>query len=126
MLDLSLDYDRGRTFDCENCDVGTQKLRNCANRFKPKKIPLNDEVYEQCPRSLTFNKHSYDYLVTLYFNCRRDNTWPHGKSMIGETAFTKHLFDFCDEVTNKYRAKKDAEMKRKMEAQTKGIKSNGR
>lgn len=114
MMDLSLDFENGRKFDCLNCDRGLQKLRNCANQFNPKKIFLNGSIYNQCPRSLTFNQNSLSYIVSLYFNCRRDGVWPNGPSLSGETAFTKELFEFCDERVSEYRIRQEKEREKEI------------
>lgn len=106
---MVLDNDKARTYNCSICDYNLQINRNCSNYYKETIIKLNDEIYRQCPRSLIFNKKEEKFLVDLYFECKENKTYPSPGSIADQTAFTKDLFDYIDEIVNIYRIKKDKE-----------------
>ena len=102
---MVLDYEKSRTFDCHECDYNLQYKRNCLNRYEPAKIILNDELYEQCPKSFLINNRELKFLVDLYFECRDSKTYPEPGTMANQTAFTMGLFEFIDPIVNNYHRK---------------------
>ena len=115
-MDLALDYEQSRKLMCNHCDVGLQKLRNCGNRFGQSKSPIkvNQTIYRVCPRSLTFNKNAEQYVVSLYFDCRENKSWPFNGSLIEQTAYCKEIFDLLDSVVGDYREAQNKKMEKDM------------
>lgn len=111
MVDMVLDPEKGRTFNCESCDYNLQINRNCQNQYKSTIIKLNDNIYKQCPRSLLLNCREEKYLVDMYFDCKHNKIYPFPGSSFQQTAFTQDLFDFIDGIVNNYQIKKLAEQK---------------
>jgi hypothetical protein len=110
---MVLDNEKARTFDCQNCDYNLQFNRNCCNYYEPAKIILNDKLYPQCPRSITFNYREDRFLVDLYFECKENKCYPSPGTIIDQTAYVRDYFDFIDGIVNKYRAKKLQEQESK-------------
>jgi len=103
-MDLALDYNKSKAFNCSNCDKGLQSLRNCGGIYKKKSlIDVNGTIYRECPRSLAFNSYSEEFIVSLYFDCKENRVWPHGGSMNDQTSYCVELFNFLDSIVNVYR-----------------------
>ncbi|MCH9664412.1 MAG: hypothetical protein K0U41_01010 [Gammaproteobacteria bacterium] len=119
MMDLVLDSDQARVLDCSRCDPDKMFIRNCNNAFGKSKSPIlvNGTVYRQCPRALVANDYEAGYLVSLYFKCKENNTYPYGISPTSMTAFCSNLFDFLDGMVGEFRRKQE----KKMEAKQKKI-----
>ncbi len=116
---MVLDNEKSRTFDCSTCDYNLQLNRNCSNYYTPTKIILNDNLYEQCPRSMIFNHRDDRFLVDLYFECKENKCYPNQGTIVDQTAYVKDLFDYIDGIVNKYRAKKLSEQNAKSNPQKK-------
>lgn len=117
---MVLDNDKARTFDCNTCDYNLQIKRNCNNQYQDKaKIVLNQEMYEQCPRSLITNQRELRYLVDMYFECRENKNYPEPGSIYNQTAFTVELFDFIDDIVNIYKNRKHQEQQNQLKNQQK-------
>ena len=114
-MDLSLDYKQANKLSCQNCDLGLQKLRNCGGRYKrPAIIKVNGDIYRECPRSLTFNRHYESLVVSLYYDCRENKIWPYGKSMMQQTAYCKDLFEYLDGVVSDFKMREHDEQMAQM------------
>ena len=117
-MDLALDYKQSRAFMCPSCDSGMQRLRNCGGLQESSRAPMkvNGRIYRVCPRSLTFNKDSENFLVGLYFDCKENKTWPFQGSILNQTAYCKEAFDLLDGIAADYREREqkrlDNEMKK--------------
>lgn len=109
MVDMVLDSEKSRTFNCDECDLALQVNRNCSNYYSPTIIKLNNEVYRQCPRSMIFNKREERYLVDLYFSCKDNKTFPFPGSAHQQTAYCIELFDYIENIVNIHQIKKHKE-----------------
>ena len=118
MVDMVLDHEKSRTYNCNTCDYNLQINRNCSNYYSKTNIKLNDNLYRQCPRSFIFNKREEKFLVDLYFECKDLKIYPAPGSIASQTAFTKELFDYIDELVNIYRVRKDKEHQAKINKNT--------
>jgi len=119
-MDIWLDHDRAKKFNCAECDIGLQSLRNCLGKYKDAKtMILNDKPYKQCPRSMTFNQHKMNRLVSIYFNCRRDKVWPHNVDMSGSTAFCLDVFEHLDIMSQEFQRKLEKKHKAEMDRKNK-------
>lgn len=81
------------------------KLRNCDGSHPPAKNFVNGHIHEQCPRFVYFNDSEAKFLVELYLECRESKTLPAPGSLMDQTAFAVHLFDFLDRIMDEYRAR---------------------
>ena len=106
---MVLENEKARTFNCTECDYNLQFKRNCNNKYEPTKIILNQNLYQQCPKSLIVNHREERYLVDLYFECRENKNYPIAGSIYDQTAFTVELFDFIDGIVNIYKNRKHQE-----------------
>jgi hypothetical protein len=106
---MVLDNEKARTFNCNECDYNLQIRRNCGNHYEKVNIILNQNLYNQCPRSITTNHKDLRYLVDLYFECRENKNYPIPGSIYNQTAFVTDLFDFIDDIVNNYRNRKHQE-----------------
>lgn len=106
---MVLDNEKARTFNCQECDYQLQFKRNCGGKYEKSTIILNQEAYEQCPRSIITNQRELRYLVDMYFECRENKNYPIAGSIYNQTAFTVELFDFIDDIVNNYKNRKHQE-----------------
>lgn len=109
MVDMVLDYEKSRTFDCQTCDLSLQINRNCSDFYSKTTIKLNDQIYRQCPRSMVFNKREERYLVDLYFDCKESKIYPFAGSQHQQTAYCIELFDYIESIVNIKRIKQQKE-----------------
>jgi hypothetical protein len=128
MMDLALDSKQSRVLDCSSCDPNKQKLRNCAGKFGKSASPIivNGQVYHQCPRSMVMNEFELGYMVSLYFDCRENKTYPYGASILEQTAFCKNLFDVMDERVQAYRVRENDRMIKEQEKAAKEARSKAK
>lgn len=118
MVNMVLDSERAKTFDCSSCDYALQVNRNCLNRYSDTKIILNQVLYKECPRGMILNKREERFLVDLYFDCKNKNIYPHFGSEINQTAYCIDLFDFIGGIVNKYQERIAKEQKSKEQKST--------
>lgn len=120
-MSLYLDHKQSRNIKCESCDLGLQKLRNCGGRFnRPALIKINDEIYRECPRSITLGKYEFRYIVELYLDCRENKTWPNPGTMRNQTAYCVDVFQYIDGIINEKRSKEyDSQMREINKTKTK-------
>ena len=71
-MSLYLDHKQAKALDCQTCDVGLQKLRNCGGRFSPALIRVNDEIHRECPRAITLGHFEARTAVEMYLDCREN------------------------------------------------------
>lgn len=96
-----------------------QVLRNCGGRHNKAIIKVNQKVYRECPRALCFGRKEEEYLVSLYFDCRENKTWPYGASLARQTSYTKYLFDFLDGIVGEFRERQHKEFEQQAKKQEK-------
>lgn len=111
-MDLALDSKQSRALDCSHCDLLKMRLRNCQNKYGKSRSPIlvNGNVYFECPRSSVVDQWDLGYLVSLYFDCKENNTYPFGNSLLNVTAFCKNVFDIMDSIVNDYRERENKKM----------------
>lgn len=102
-MDLGLDYEKANQLQCGTCDKKLQALRNCNGKGTPAKIELNNNLYSRCPRAISLESFEARYLVDLYSECRENKILPYPGGPGEQTAFTKELFDFLDNIVGKFR-----------------------
>ena len=98
---MALD-EKSRAYNCHECDINLQVKRNCNNQYDPAKIVLNNEFYEQCPKSLLLNQSEIKFLVNVYFECKELKRYPEPGTSLDQTGFTIELFSFIDEIVNNF------------------------
>lgn len=126
-MDLALDNKQAKSLDCNSCDYKTQRLRNCGGNYSKAIIKVNESVYRECPRSITFNNNSASFLISLYFDCRENKFLPFEGSLASQTAYLKDAFDFMDGIVNTYKERIQNEHEREMKKMSKkGNKSGNR
>jgi len=119
-MDLALDREKSKAFNCSTCDKGLQSLRNCGGIYRKKAlIDVNGTIYRECPRSLAFNTYSEEYIMSLYFDCKENKVWPHSGSMNDQTAYCTELFNFLDGIVNNYRERQHQKQMREMKTNSK-------
>jgi len=128
-MDLSLDYKQAKALDCQTCDPGKMRLRNCNGAYgETSKSPIlvNGNVYRSCPRALVAQDWNLGYLVSLYFECRENKVNPFGQTLVSTTAFCKNVFDQMDSIVSNYREREHKKLEEKTKADAKKAKLKGK
>lgn len=125
MMDLALDSKQSEVLNCSRCDLIKMRLRNCGNKYGKSKSPIlvNGQVYFECPRAIVADEWDLGYLVSLYFDCKENKTYPYGNSLLNVTAFCKNVFEIMDSKVNDYRQREDKKMRDKLDKDTKKSKT---
>lgn len=99
------DRAKAKTFNCTDCPVNLQRLRNCSGNGSPAKNELNDALYSRCPRAIHLEAYEERALVTIYAECRENKIYPAPGGPLDQTQFTLELFDYVDSLVNANREK---------------------
>lgn len=117
-MDLALDHDRAKAFDCETCDKALRFKRNCDGKYGRQGImKVNNQVYFQCPRSIAIKNPTARRIIDVYFDCRDKQTWPYNGSILDQSKFCVDTFNYLDGL---YVENEQREHKRLMDEMKKG------
>jgi len=118
-MDLALDYKQSKALSCSHCDLTKMHLRNCQGKREKSNSPIlvNGTVYFQCPRSMVADAWELGYIVSLYFDCKENKTYPFGNSLMQTTAFCSELFTILDRIVNDYKIREQKKQEDEMKKQ---------
>ena len=121
-MNLALDSKQNAKLNCDDCDIGLQKLRNCGGVFREKSkspIKVNEKIYWQCPKSMTFNRKRESQIFNLYMTCKDNNTFPYGSEPMKQTAYCLDAFRFLDGLISDYHSRMEKKQKAEMDKASK-------
>lgn len=93
-----LDGKKSNEFNCGSCSPQEQALRNCSGKGAPAKILLNHRLYTRCPKAIYLDNITSRIMVEIYFECRKNGTYPAEGSWMKQTAYCVELFNFLDNI----------------------------
>lgn len=128
MMDLTLDHKQSRALDCSSCDPAKMKIRNCNGAYGKSLSPIlvNNNVYRVCPRSIVANDWELGYLISLYFDCKENKTYPFGNSLADTTAFCRNTFELLDSIVGDFQERERKKQDEQMKKDAKKAKSKGK
>lgn len=95
-----------------------QTIRNCGGKGSPAKLFLNHNFYLRCPRATFLENYDARFLVSIYFDCKGMNMYPHPGGPLEQTGFTIELFNFLDGIVAESRDKNEKAQESKAKSST--------
>lgn len=93
-----MDYEKAKELACKDCNPSMQALRNCSGRGRPAMIPLNNIIYERCPRATQLEAFDARYAVNLYFHCKEFHIFPFGGGPAMQTEYLMQVFEYIEDI----------------------------